>query len=89
MNVGNVISALIIIVGGFSTAVALFMTELITAKAGVGTRLMNFYNYRVEERGDHDLGAGVGKRWGETRSVFKDGKRLGQKTQENGHNYLS
>ena len=87
MNVGNVISALIIIVGGFSTAVALFMTELITAKAGVGTRLMNFYNYRVEERDDHDLGGG--KRWIETRSVFKDGKGLGKRTQENGHNYLS
>ena len=53
-----IISALFIIVGGFSIAAALFVIELITAKVGVGTSLMNFYNYRVEERGDDDLGGG-------------------------------
>ena len=90
VNVGNVISALFIIVGGFSTAVALFVIELITAKVGLGTSLMNFYNYRVEERGDDDLG-GV-QRWSETRSVFKNGQRLRKKTPgpEHGHRqYLS
>ena len=82
---GNVISALFIIVGGFSTAVALFAIELITAKVGIGSGLMNLYNYRVEERGDDDLGDG--RRWGETRSVFKNGKRLRKETP--GPTYLS
>ena len=54
----NIISALFIIAGGVSITVALFVIELITAKVGVGTSLMNFYNYRVEERGDDDLGGG-------------------------------
>ena len=85
MNVGNVISALFVIVGGFSTAVAFFAIELITAKVGVGTRLMNFYNQRVEEKGSDDLG--YGKRWVKTGSVDKDGKRLRQRTR--GQNYLS
>ena len=82
---GNVISALFIIVGGFSTAVALFAIELITAKVGIGSGLMNLYNYRVEEGGDDDLGDGRG--WGETRRVFKNGKRLRKKTP--GPAYLS
>ena len=54
----NIISALFIIAGGVSITVALFVIELITAKVGVGTSLMNFYNSRVEERGDDDLGGG-------------------------------
>ena len=77
MEVGNVIFALFLIVGGFSTAIALFAIELLTAKVGIGTKLMNFYNYRVKESGEDDLVRGQG--WGEKGKVFKDGTKLRQR----------
>ena len=90
MNVGNVIFALFLVVGGFSTAAALFVIELITAKVGFGTGLMNFYNHRVES--EKMLGKELGdeKRWGKAGRAFKNGKKKRVKNQspEDGHSYL-
>ena len=43
------ISALVLVVGGVSIAIILFLLELISAKMGVGGRLMNLFNYKVIE----------------------------------------
>ena len=90
MNVGNVIFALFLVVGGFSTAAALFAIELITAKVGFGTGLMNFYNHRVES--EKMLGQEVvdQKRWGKRSGAFKNGKkRVKNPSSDDGYDYLT
>ena len=49
------ISALVLVAGGVSIAIVLFLLELISAKVGVGGRLMNLFNYKVIEEDLGDL----------------------------------
>ena len=49
MTIGNIIGAIIIMVGGFAMALFLFIFENIASTTGFGGWLMNAYNYRVEE----------------------------------------
>ena len=89
MNVGNVIFALFLVVGGFSTAAGLFAVELITAKVGIGTGFMNLYNHRVESEEMVGKELGNEKRWGKTRRAFNKKKRVKNPNQEDGHDYLT
>ena len=90
MNVGNVIFALFLVVGGFSMAAALFAIELITAKVGFGRGFMNFYNHRVELEKMVGKELDVDKRWGQTGRASKNvRKRSKNPSPEDGHEYLN